>query len=216
MFDLIGLFAVIIFTPIIIINGMKHYQISVAKSIRILAYILLGFELFRFFYTAQFYERAYMPADKVTFTFVTFSVIVALFASFNKGGFGQICKSILVFTALGPIIVALVYPHVYINELDTHSLCKALYFAEAGLVISIAILLLKEEINNISIKSLIFSLCFVLIYVFANAMRNIFWVSNVEFDLYWFICMGVIILSIIVVYFVCVLIAKRRIHDANV
>ena len=216
MFDLIGLFAVITFTPIIIINGMKHYKISVDKSIKILIYILLGFELFRFFYTAQFYERAYMPADKVTFTFITFSVILALFAGFNKGRFGQVCKSILVFTALCPIIVALVYPHVYINELDTFALCKALYFAQTGLVISIAILLLKEEISKISVKALIFSLCFVLVYVFANAMRNIFWVSNVKFDLYWFICMGAIILSVIVVYFVCVLIAKRRIHDANV
>lgn len=200
MFDLLGLFLIVIFSPIIIINGMKHYKISINKTLQVLVYILLGFELFRFFYTAQFYDKAYMPADKVTFTFVTFSVVVALFAVFNKSKIGEISKTILVFTSFAPIIMALFYPHVFTNELDTYAVTKALYFAESGIIITMALLLVKEEVEKCNINSLLFSLGFVAIYIFANVMRNIFWIPNMEFDLTWFLCMGSIILSVIVFY----------------
>lgn len=200
MFDVIGLFLIVIFAPIIIINGMKYYKIRIDKSAKVLAYILLGCELFRFFYTAQFYERAYMPADKVTFTFITFSVVIVLFAALNKSCFGKICKTLVVYTSLIPIIMALIYPHIYINEYDTYAVCKALYFAETGIIISVAILFMKDEIKKINIKSLLFSLAFVFIYIFANAMRNIFWIPNMQFNWLWFLCMGINLMSVVLIY----------------
>ena len=207
MFDLIGLFIIVIFAPIIIINGMKHYKIGLDKSLKVLAYILLGFELFRFFYTAQFYDRAYMPADKVTFTFITFVVVISLFACFSKSKLNEICKKILAFTMLGSIIIAICYPQVYTNELDTLAIAKALYFAECGISVTMAIILFKEV--SLDVKSLLFSLCFVAIYIFANVMRNTFWIPNMSFDLRWFLCMGSIIISVVAVYLFNLLIRKK-------
>ncbi len=210
MFDILGLLLIVIFAPIIIINGMKYYKNGLAKSLSILSYILLGLELFRFFYTAQFYERAYMPSDKVTFTFVSFSVVLALFAAFNKSKIGEICRSILPLTSLAPIIIALFYPHVYTNELDTYAVSKAMYFAEAGIVLTIGILLAEEKLEKNTLFSLLESLAFVLVYILSNITRNVFWIPNMEFNLTWFLCMGAIILSVVLTYIVLLLARKKK------
>ena len=210
MYDLIGLLLIAIFAPIIIINGKKHYNVGVDKSLKVLTYILLGFELFRFFYTAQFYNRAYLPADKVTFTFLTFSVVVALFATFNKSKFGEVCKTLLVFTALAPTIIALFYPHVYTNDLDTYAVTKALYFAENGILITMAVLLIKDEISKVNKNSLLYSLGFTFVYIFANIMRNIYWFPNMQINLIWYLCMGFIVLSVCLSFIVYFLIKKNE------
>lgn len=211
MFDIIGLFLILIFTPLITINGMKYYKISTNKTVNVLTYIFLGLELLRFFYTAQFYPRAYMPAEKVTFTFVTFSLIACLFAAFNKNKLGNISKTVFTFTALIPVLLALVYPSIYINELDQYSVVKALYFVECGIVITIALFFLKEEIKKCDIKSLIFSLIFTSIYIFANAMRNIFWISNIALDLKWYLCMGALIISVCVLFGISLFLLKKEV-----
>ena len=210
MFDILGLLLVVIFAPIIIINGMNYYKNSTAKSLAILSYVLLGVELFRFFYTAKFYERAYMPSDKVTFTFVTFSVVISLFASFNKSRLGKICKSVLALTALAPVIIALFYPHVYTNELDTYAVVKALYFLESGIVLTEGILLVKAEMREINRTSLLWSLAVTLVYIFSNVMRNVFWIPNMAFDLTWFLCMGAVILSVVLTYAVTVFLLRKK------
>lgn len=214
MFDLIALFLILIFAPIIIFNGKKYYKISTEKSVRVLTYIFLGLELFRFFYTARFYPRAYMPSDKVTFTFITFSLLVCLFAVFNKNKFGSICKTMLTFTALAPVVLAICYPHVYTNELDQYAVVKALYFAETGINLTIALLFLKEEVAKLNIKSLLFTLAFLAVYIFANVMRNIYWIANMSFDLKWYLCMGIIVILSIAIYLVGLLL-KRKITKIN-
>lgn len=210
MFDILGLFLILIFAPIIILNGKKYYKISTEKSVRVLTYIFLGLELFRFFYTAQFYPRAYMPSNKVTFTFITFSLLVCLFAAFNKNKLGSICKTMLTFTAIAPIILAICYPSVYTNELDTYAVVKALYFVEVGINLTIALLFLKNEIKSLNIKSLLFSLSFVAIYIFANVMRNIYWIPTMEFNFKWFLCMGLIIVSVVLIYLSSLFLLKKE------
>ena len=210
MFDVSGLLLTVVFAPIIIINEMKHYNNSSTKSLRILAYILLGFELFRFFYTAQLYERAYMPSDKVTFTFLSFAVVLALFAVFNKSKIGQICKLILPLCALAPVIIALFYPHVYTNELDIYAVAKAMYFAEAGIVLTVGILLTRDNLGKFTHRSLLFGFAFVLIYIFANVMRNVYWTPNMQFNLTWFLCMGAVTLSVALTYTLLLLVKRMR------
>lgn len=215
MFDIIGFLLIVIFTPIITVQGMKYYKVSLNKTIIVLTYLFLGLELFRFFYTAQFYQRAYMPADKVTFTFLTFSLLACLFATFNKNKLGCLSKTIFTFTALAPIIIALLYPHVYTNELDEYAVVKALYFVESGITLTIALMFLKEEISKVSMKSIIFSISFVAIYIFANVMRNIYWIPSMSFDLKWFLCMGLIILSTGLVYGITFFLAKKDLKKIN-
>lgn len=156
-------------------------------------------------------EYAYgRPADKVTFTFLTFSVVVALFATFNKSKFGEVCKTLLVFTALAPTIIALFYPHVYTNDLDTYAVTKALYFAENGILITMAVLLIKDEISKVNKNSLLYSLGFTFVYIFANIMRNIYWIPNMQINLIWYLCMGFIVLSVCLSFIVYFLIKKNK------
>jgi hypothetical protein len=120
----------------------------------------------------------------------------------------------LTFTALAPIVLAICYPHVYTNELDQYAVVKALYFAEAGINLTIALFFLKEEVAKLNIKSLLFTLAFLAVYIFANVMRNIYWVANMSFDLKWYLCMGIIVILSIAIYLV-VLLLKRKTTKIN-
>lgn len=209
MIDIISLFLIVIFVPLIVLVGVKLYKPKDLRKLFIAFSItLLAIELLRFFVNASFYENAVVPSQDLKLSFVTFLSVIVFFAVFNKGKIGNILKNIFVLTSICPIIIALFNKNVYFSTLDTYGLIKALYFLECGVVILLTILFVLDSKESLNLLQLGFGCIFALGYVFVNFLANYFWTTNVKFDGLWFAQMAVLVVSVGVVYLLLYIVKK--------
>lgn len=209
MIDIISLFLIVIFVPLIVLVGVKLYKPKDLRKLFIAFSItLLAIELLRFFVNASFYENAVVPSQDLKLSFVTFLSVIVFFAVFNKGKIGNIFKNIFVLTSICPIIIALFNKNVYFSTLDTYGLIKALYFLECGVVILLAIMFVLDSKESLNLLQLGFGCIFALGYVFVNFLANYFWTTNVKFDGLWFAQMAVLVVSVGVVYLLLYIVKK--------
>ena len=209
MIDVLSLFLIVIFVPVIVIAGIKVYNPNNYKKLLVAFSItILGIELLRFFVNASFYESAIVPSNDLKLSFITFLCVIVFFAIFNKSKFGETCKNIFILTSLNPIIVALFNSKVYLSPFDNYGLIKALYFLQCGFVVLLAILFVVDKKEEIKQLQMLYSIIFVLGYAVVNFMANYFWETDIKFNWLWFLQMSVLIISTILVYLTYYLLRK--------
>ncbi len=214
MIDVLCLFLIVIFVPIIVLVGIKIYNPNSYKKLLVaFAITMLGIELLRFFVNASFYESAIVPSNDLKLSFVTFLCVIVFFGIFNKSKFGETCKNIFILTSLNPIIVALFNSKVYLSPFDNYGLIKALYFLECGFVVLLAILFVLDKKEEIKPLQMLYSIIFVLGYAVVNFMANYFWKTDIKFNWLWFLQMSVLIISTTFVYLIYYLLRKWLLKD---
>lgn len=181
MIDIAVLILTCSFVPFIVLFGIKIYSYTnYSKVFKGLTLTLLGLELLRFFYTASLYEKAVMPANDVSFSFISVLCMIALFAAFNSGKTGKTCGKILIVLSLVPIVFSLFNAEIYNNTEDIYAVTKALYFVEAGLIIALALIKCRTE-SKFSIRDLLFPGCTLAAAILINIITNLSWKTNITF-----------------------------------
>ena len=209
MLDIIGLIFVCIAFPTIVFAGNKFKKVDkespIYRKLLIgLTLFFLGCELLRFFYVASFYEGGITPSEDMAYSYITLSLIICLFATFNKGKIGEIARGIFCLTCLVSVVLGIFDSEIYINSLDTYAVAKAMYFLGAGAAITIAIIFMQNY--KISVWDNLWAVIALGIFVLLDYLVIIFWGTRDGVDLMWGIEMIVSLVSIGVVYGVNILI----------
>ena len=217
MYNIIALILTTLFIPLISLLGIKYFNIqNHKKTFVFFTLCLLGCELVRFFYNASLYEKAVTPASELTFSFITVTCIVSLFATFLKDGkFADLTKTICVFTCLIPLVFALFSENVYTNELDTFAVTKALYFIECGLSVTLAIVYAKYANIKLSALNMLWSVIFGIAYALIDLFINFIWETNVQINLMWGLTMICSVITVVVIYLVDLIILKIKSKKQN-
>ena len=202
MLDGLILVLVSVFTPIIVYTGFKIYKCENCKKFIVwLSLVLLAIELVRFFCNAALYENGETPSADMKFGFITILCIIGLFATFNNSKFSiNVLRNIFVLSSLGPIILALFNPNVYVNILDVNAVCKACYMIECGLVLAIALFYTLDKKVKISAWNILWAGIFVLICAGINALTIWYWKINTAFDLMWYMSWLTVIFSVFIIF----------------
>lgn len=193
MLNIIMLVVTTIFIPVFVFVSLALYpNLNKRKMTVGLAIAMLSLELLRFFYNASLYgdNKAITPAKNVMFSFITFFTVFALFAVFNKGKFGKFMSKAVVMTALVPMVYAIFSTRVYINEIDKFFVIPACYYAESGIAVTLALLLLRENGEQNIKKVLLSTLYAVLIwgcYIGIKIGTNAFWKLEIPYDLNFYL-----------------------------
>ena len=199
--DIAVLILIAVFVPVITMLGYKMYKTKSVKTLLIiLVLIFLGLELVRFFYNATLYVEAKVPSSNLTFSFISFGVVVSLFAVFANNKVGRFFQRMNVLTILIPILMAIAFPHIINLPNDIYTVMKAIYFVEAGLYITIALVLVvlqKLKLNWISVAE---AAGFTLAYIGVNVMTIYFFETPINFDLAYYISVAIVLVSVLIAY----------------
>lgn len=193
--------------PIIILMGIKTCkpQGDGLKLLKGLVLALFGTDLLRFFYSASLYDKGFLPAKELPFSYLSLLIIFALFAIYNRGKHGIIFKKFFVLSSLIPVIFPLFAPRIYLNTDDTYFVTTALYFIEVGLITSLATLFVLRDDHNIKPLDLLLSAGVFLVYIGIAIGLNFGWQLEIPFDLNFFLGYGLALLSIGFVYLLILL-----------
>ena len=195
--NIIILLVVAAFVPTITLVGYHYYKTKSVKRLNIiLVLLLLGLELVRFFYNAASYPEAKVPSGSLTFTFVTFAVVISLFAVFAENRVGHFFRKLNVLTALVPVILAASLTHITNLPNDDFTVMKALYMVEAGLYITLAVSFVV--LSGFKFKPLDILWCglSVVAYIGINAATIHFFETPIPYDLQYYLTMAGVLLSV--------------------
>ena len=209
IFDILALLLVCIFFPVIVYSGIKIYKPKSYKGLIIgLSIAFLCMELLRFFYNASLYDGGVTPADDIKYSFITILVIVCMFATFSSGKVRKLSRGLFCLTSLIPVVLAITNSSIYTNVLDTYAVTKALYFLEAGIVLTIALLYVIQDKTEFSPWQILWSIILFVIFVGLDLLVIFFWRTEAIIDTTWYIGMAVSVVTIPLVYGVNVLVNK--------
>lgn len=211
MFDKLFLLLISIFVPIIIFTGYKMYNgKNIKKTVAILALVLIGLEIVRFFCNAAFYKNAVTPNYDLKFSYISVLCIFGLFAAFNTGKLGKLCKNIFYLTALAPLILGLFNTHIFVNILDINAVCKAAYMIESGLIICLALFFMCEDNFKFNYWNILWSVLCVILFAGLDAFFIWYWKIAITINIMWYFAWSTVILTVEIMFFVYWLIKKRN------
>lgn len=204
-----------ILIPVIVLMGIKTYEPKGEnpKLLKGLVLGLFGTDLLRFFYSASLYEKGFLPAKELPFSYLSILIIFALFAVFSNGTHGKILKKVFVLSSLIPVIFPLFAPRIYLNADDTYFVTTALYFIEVGLITSLATLFVCKDDHGITPEDLLLSAGVFLVYMGIAVGLNFGWQLAIPFDINFYLSYGLSLLSIGLVYLLIML--KRRFFNGK-
>ncbi len=212
--DILALTLITILVPLIVLVGVKLYHYNnYEKLIRIFAILLFAFDLFRFFYNARFFDNASTPASELKFSYLTVYSIFMLFATYNKGKFGDFMRKGVVLSCLMPLIIGIFNPNVFTSINDTYSLLKALYYIESGLSVLLAILIYKNFNLKFKALDMLYYCVFPIGYALVNMCSILCWQTNYTLNWLWFVQMAVCVVSVLIVFGIiklCQLVKRKR------
>lgn len=216
MLNILSFIVIVIFVPLIVFAGFKVYKnVDYKKFYNVFSLVLFSLELLRFFYNAALYEKAATPASEMKLSYITFLSVFALFGAFNKGRIGVIARRVFVLTSLFPLIIGLFTNKVYTNVLDVHSVIKALYFVECGMIMTLALCFIKEIRRNFSLKPIFGAIVWTIAYIGINGLFGYLWKNYEVFTLNWGIMVLVLLVSVVIVAIIQALINKYSKNNIN-
>ncbi len=196
--------------PVILFVSLYLFKYkNLVKVNKIIIIVTLCLELLRFFYNASFYDKAKTPSGELTFSFISFFIVFALFASFNKGKLGEFFSRVTSLTFLIPMFFAIFAPRVYLalakdeagNSLDIYQIENALYFVESGLVTTfglISLYLYKDKNIKFHMFSLLFSIGIYTLYTLISIGTKYLWEINYDYDLSFYLSIFISLASIFI------------------
>lgn len=199
--DILALVLITILVPTMVLVGIKLYHYNnYEKLIRIFAILLFAFDLFRFFYNARFFVKATTPASELKFSYLAVYAIFMLFATYNKGKFGDFMRKGVVLSCLMPLVIGIFNQNVFTSANDSYSLLKALYYIESGLSVLLAILIYKQYDLKFCNLDMLYFCVFPVGYALINMCSILCWQTNYDINLLWFVQMAVCLASVFVVF----------------
>ena len=131
-----------------------------------------------------------------------------MFATFSSGKVRKLSRGTFCLTSLIPVVLAITNSSIYTNVLDTYAVTKALYFLEAGIVLTIALLYVIQDKTEFSPWQILWSIILFVIFVGLDLLVIFFWRTEAIIDTNWYIGMAVSVVTIPLVYGVNVLVNK--------